>query len=94
MHIPRGQTRFVSLADAAHGIADGDLLLYNKNDRRQLIDRIAFRPNRVVAADGSIPHAARAPSDNRFRMSVIVRGVYTVSTIQSRRMNRSVPKGA
>ncbi|PYR24517.1 MAG: hypothetical protein DMF92_22520 [Acidobacteria bacterium] len=56
---------------------DGDLLLYNKNDRRQLIDRIAFRPNRVVAADGSIPHAARAPSDDRFRMSVIVRGVYT-----------------
>jgi hypothetical protein len=56
---------------------DGDLLLYSKDDRKQLIDRIAFRPNRVVAADGSIPHAARAPSDDKFRMSVIVRGVYT-----------------
>jgi len=41
------------------------------------IDRIAYRPNRVVAADGSIPHAARAPSDDKFRMSVIVRGAYT-----------------
>lgn len=56
---------------------DGDLLLYDRDDRKQLIDRIAFRPNRVVAADGSIPHAARAPSDDKCRMSVIVRGVYT-----------------
>jgi hypothetical protein len=56
---------------------DGDLLLYDKDDRARPIDRIAFRPNRVVAADGSIPHAARAPSDDKFRMSVIVRGSYT-----------------
>jgi hypothetical protein len=55
---------------------DGDLLLYDKDDRERLIDRIAFRPNRVVVIDGSIPHAARAPSDDRFRMSVIVRGAY------------------
>jgi len=55
---------------------DGDLLLYDKDDRTQLIDRVAFRPNRVVVADGSIPHAARAPSDDKFRMSVIVRGAY------------------
>jgi len=51
--------------------------LYDKDDRARPIDRIAFRPNRVVAADGSIPHAARAPSDDKFRMSVIVRGSYT-----------------
>jgi hypothetical protein len=55
---------------------DGDLLLYDKDDRERLIDRIAFRPNRVVVIDGSIPHAARAPSDDRFRMSVIVRGAF------------------
>jgi hypothetical protein len=56
---------------------DGDLILYDKDDRTKEIDRIAFRPNRVVAADGSIPHSARAPGDDRFRMSVIVRGAYT-----------------
>lgn len=55
---------------------DGDLLLYDKDDRERLVERIAFRPNRVVALDGSIPHAARAPSDDKFRMSVIVRGAY------------------
>jgi len=55
---------------------DGDLLLFDKDDPQRPTDRIAFRPNRVVAMDGSIPHAARAPSDDRFRMSAIVRGTY------------------
>jgi hypothetical protein len=55
---------------------DGDLLLYDKDDPQRLTDRITFRPNRVVAMDGSCPHAARGPSDDRFRMSVIVRGSY------------------
>ena len=55
---------------------DGDLLLYDKDDRQRLADRIGFRPNRVVVLDGSIPHQARAPSDDRFRMSIIVRGTY------------------
>jgi hypothetical protein len=55
---------------------DGDLVLYDKKDRQREIERISFRPNRVVAMDGSIPHAALAPSDDRFRMSVIARGTY------------------
>ncbi len=55
---------------------DGDLLLYHKDDPERLTDRIRFRPNRVVALDGSTPHAALAPSDDKFRMSVIVRGAY------------------
>ncbi|HSB61300.1 MAG TPA: hypothetical protein VLI67_06250 [Vicinamibacteria bacterium] len=55
---------------------DGDLVLYDKDDPQRRTDRIGFRPNRVVAMDGSCPHAARAPSDDRFRMSVIVRGAY------------------
>ena len=55
---------------------DGDLLLYDKDDRQQLVHRIAFRPNRMVILDGSIPHQAHAPSDDKFRMSVIVRGRY------------------
>ncbi|MGH6865393.1 MAG: hypothetical protein ACREDO_04295 [Methyloceanibacter sp.] len=55
---------------------DGDLLLHDKDDPQRMTHRIGFRPNRVVALDGSIPHAARAPSDDKFRMSVIVRGVY------------------
>lgn len=55
---------------------DGDLLLYDKDDRARMTDRIGFRPNRVVVMDGSIPHQARAPSDDRFRMSIIVRGRY------------------
>jgi hypothetical protein len=54
---------------------DGDLLLYDRDDER-LTDRVCYRPNRVVALDGSIPHQARAPSDERFRMSIIVRGTY------------------
>jgi hypothetical protein len=54
----------------------GDLLLFDKDDRGQLVDRITFRPNRVVALDGSIPHQACAPGDDRFRMSIIVRGTY------------------
>ena len=57
---------------------DGDLVLYDKKDRHRVVERIGFRPNRVVAMDGSIPHAALAPSDDRFRMSVIVRGTYQV----------------
>jgi hypothetical protein len=55
---------------------DGDLLLYDKNDRQQLTRRIGFRPNRVVAMDGSIPHRALSPSDDKFRMSIVVRGAY------------------
>ena len=55
---------------------DGDLLLYDKDHTERLTERIAFRPNRVVAFDGSIPHAACAPTDEKFRMSVIVRGGY------------------
>lgn len=55
---------------------DGDLVLFDKEDRERPTDRIAFRPNRVVVMDGSVPHAARAPSDDKFRMSVIVRGTY------------------
>jgi hypothetical protein len=55
---------------------DGDLLVYDKDDRELVVGHIGFRPNRVVAFDGSIPHQALAPSDDRFRMSVIVRGSY------------------
>jgi len=55
---------------------DGDLLLYDKDDLQRMTHRIGFRPNRVVVMDGSIPHAARPPSDDKFRMSVILRGVY------------------
>jgi hypothetical protein len=55
---------------------DGDLLLHSKENPEQVTERISFRPNRVVAFDGSIPHAALAPSDDKFRMSVIVRGAY------------------
>ena len=55
---------------------DGDLLLYDKDDRQRVVDRIAFRPNRIVILDGSTPHEAHAPSDDKFRMSVIVRGTY------------------
>jgi hypothetical protein len=29
-----------------------------------------------VAFDGSIPHQARAPGDDKFRMSIVVRGGY------------------
>lgn len=67
---------------------DGDLILYDKDQPRRMAQRIAFRPNRVVAFDGSIPHAARAPSDDRFRMSVIVRGTY-----QCRRQTFLSPQG-
>lgn len=55
---------------------DGDLLLYDKTDHGRLLHRIAFKPNRVVAFDGSIPHQALAPTDDRFRVSLIVRGKY------------------
>jgi hypothetical protein len=55
---------------------DGDLLLYDKDEPTRLTGRIGFRPNRVIAMDGSIPHAACAPTDDRFRMSAVVRGTY------------------
>jgi hypothetical protein len=55
---------------------DGDLLLYDKADTKRLLHRIAFAPNRVVVFDGSIPHQALAPTDNKFRMSMIIRGKY------------------
>jgi hypothetical protein len=55
---------------------NGDLLLYEREDRGQLMGRVSFRPNRVVAMDGSIPHQACPPSDGKFRMSIIVRGAY------------------
>ena len=32
--------------------------------------------DRVIAFDGSIPHQAFAPKDDKFRMSVIIRGKY------------------
>jgi hypothetical protein len=54
----------------------GDLVLYDKADRARALHRIAFRPNRIVVFDGSIPHQAFAPSDDRFRMSLIIRGKY------------------
>jgi hypothetical protein len=55
---------------------DGDLVLYDKSDRTRQLHRIAFRPNRVVVFDGSIPHQAFAPTDGKFRMSLIIRGKY------------------
>lgn len=55
---------------------DGDLVLYDKADRERLLHRIAYRPNRVIVFDGSIPHQAFAPTDDKFRMSLIVRGKY------------------
>lgn len=54
----------------------GDLLLYDKNNRQRLLHRIAFRPNRVIAFDGSVPHQALAPTDDKFRISLIIRGKY------------------
>ena len=62
---------------------DGDLLLFDKDDPRRMVDRIAFRPNRVVAMDGSIPHRACAPGDDKFRMSIIVRGTYECRSFSS-----------
>lgn len=56
----------------------GDLHLYDKKNRHRLLHRVAFRPNRVIAFDGSVPHQAFAPEDDKFRMSIIVRGKYKV----------------
>ena len=56
----------------------GDLHLYDKKDRKRLLHRIAYKPNRVIAFDGSVPHQALAPKDEKFRMSIIVRGKYRV----------------
>jgi hypothetical protein len=55
---------------------DGDLHLFDKDDRQTLLDRVPFRPNRIIAFDGSIPHRALPPTNDSFRMSAIVRGVY------------------
>jgi len=55
---------------------DGDLILYDKDNSEQVLHRIAFRPNRVIAFDGSIPHQALAPTSDRFRMSLVIRGQY------------------
>ena len=56
----------------------GDLHLYDKKDRERLLHRIAYKPNRVIAFDGSVPHQAFAPKDEKFRMSIIIRGKYRV----------------
>jgi hypothetical protein len=55
---------------------DGDLYLFDKDGGQTLLHRVAFRPNRIVAFDGSIPHRAFAPTNDSFRMSAIVRGTY------------------
>jgi hypothetical protein len=55
---------------------DGDLLLFDKEDHQAVLERVPFRPNRIVAFDGSIPHRAMAPTNDRFRVSGIVRGTY------------------
>jgi len=60
---------------------DGDLLLYDKSDTTRVLHRIPYRPNRIVAFDGSIPHQALAPTDDKFRMSLIVRGKYKVGAM-------------
>jgi hypothetical protein len=73
---PRDASNQISLLIYIGENTDGDLLLYDKQDQKQLIDRVGYRPNRVVVLDGSIPHQARAPSDDRFRMSIIARGMY------------------
>jgi hypothetical protein len=64
---------------------DGDLLLYDKDVPDRVTDRITFRPNRVIAMDGSIPHAARGPSNDKFRMSVVVRGGFECRRVTSGR---------
>jgi hypothetical protein len=62
---------------------DGDLVLYDKADRERPLQRIAYRANRIVVFDGSIPHQAFAPTDDKFRMSVIVRGKYACGAERS-----------
>jgi hypothetical protein len=76
MDCPRDAADQLSLLIYIGEYTDGDLLLYDKDDPERQAGRIGFRPNRVVAMDGSIPHAARAPSDDKFRMSAVVRGGY------------------
>jgi len=72
----------------------GDLVLYDKCDRSRALHRIAFRPNRVVVFDGSIPHQAFAPTDGRFRMSLIIRGKYACGcTLESARPASSATNG-
>lgn len=55
---------------------DGDLVLYDKGDPKRSLHRIPFKPNRVIAFDGSVPHQAFAPTDDKFRMSMVIRGQY------------------
>jgi hypothetical protein len=55
---------------------DGDLHLFDKEDQQTVLERVPFRPNRIVAFDGSIPHRAFAPTNNSFRVSAIIRGAY------------------
>jgi hypothetical protein len=63
---------------------DGDLILYDKDDRERILHRIEFRPNRVVVFDGYIPHAASAvrsvPSMNREEKCMVHLG--TVSNVE------------
>lgn len=60
---------------------DGDLILYDKDDRQRELNRISFRSNRVIAFDGSIPHQALAPTDDKFRISLVVRGKYQAGDV-------------
>jgi len=73
---PRDATDQLSILIYVGEDTDGDLLIYGKDDREEVVHRVAFQPNRVVAFDGSIPHQACAPSDDRLRMSIVVRGTY------------------
>lgn len=73
---PRDARGHISILVYMGEDTDGDLLLFDKDFQNRVIQRVSFRPNRVVAFDGSIPHAACAPSDDKFRMSLIVRGAY------------------
>lgn len=57
---------------------DGDLILYDKDNTALALHRIAFAPNRVVVFDGSVPHQALAPTDEKFRVSIIIRGKFKV----------------
>jgi hypothetical protein len=67
----------------------GDLFLYDKSDRTVRLDEVTFRPNRVIAFDGSIPHQAFAPKDEKFRMSVIIRGKYRCGAFEPADVQRS-----
>jgi hypothetical protein len=55
---------------------NGDLQLFDKDDQQTLLHSVPFRPNRIVAFDGSIPHRALSPTNDSFRISAVVRGTY------------------